>query len=230
MTEEKDALVLIVERNAFYKRMHMLALVVLLLCLLVIGMLVSSVVYLTRNPTHPLYFATDAVSRLLNIVPVSVPNMSQNDVIAWAEEAVERSYAVDFVNYRQQLQTVSRYFTTYGWYQFMKGLTASNNLTAIQQRRMIVLAQMVGQPKIVTEGILAGAYAWKFELPVLVTYWLPPYNDTSKILNPLVVSVIIQRQPILQSYQGLGVIQMIGTLAPTQNSAPPQISATPTNS
>lgn len=226
----KDALVVIFERNAFYKRMHMLAFGALILSIIVIGILISVILFLLRNPTHPLYFATDPVSRLLTIVPVNIPNMSPPDVMSWAEEAVEKSYAVDYLNYHQQLQSAEKYFSNYGWTQFLQGLSASNNLLAIKGRRMIVLAQAIDQPKVITQGLLGGAYAWKFQIPLLVTYWLPPYDNNSKILNPLLVTVILQRQPELQSYKGLSVLQMIGTLAPTPAAQPQEISATPTNS
>ena len=213
---QEDALVLVQLRNHFYKKKYYLALIAYLLSLLVVGILVCALVYLIRNPTHPLYFVTDRLGRLIQDLPLDTPNMPTNDVAAWAIDAVEGAYSYDHVNYRAELQSVQKYFSDYGWRNYMSSLTASNNLLALTQRKMIIIAKVVSQPKLVTEGLLGGAYAWKFELPVLVTYLTPPYDEKSRFQNPLIVTVVVQRKSILTSYKGLAIIQMIGSIVLTQ--------------
>lgn len=84
----KDALVLIFERNAFYKRLHYLAIGVFVLCLAIIAILTFVAIHLYRHPTQPLFFATDEVTHLIQVVPVDTPNMATVDVLKWASEAV----------------------------------------------------------------------------------------------------------------------------------------------
>lgn len=227
-----DALVMISLRNAFYQRKFYFVFFIFLLAVIVIGFLTSVLIYLVKNPTRPLYFVTDEVSRLIQDVPKNVPNMSTNDVASWVSEAVETAFSYDFVNYRLQLQNAQKYFTDYGWQQYMKGLTQSNNLLALKQRKLVGIANVVESPKLLVEGGLGGAYAWKFEIPVLMTYLIPPFDDKSKFQNPLLVTVVVQRQSILTSYKGLGIVQMIANLAitaPSQNlnAAPPEAGPTP---
>lgn len=224
---ENDALVLVFARNSFYKRLHYLALAVFVLCLLVIGVLIGTIVYLHKNPSHPLFFATNEVSDLIQVVPVGMPNMNNDDIIKWTIDAVENSYSIDYVNFRAEFQNAEKYFTNYGWNNFMTALSRSNNLPAITQRKLVGIAKVVGTPKIVREGILGGSYAWLIQMPVLMTYSFPPYDDKSKFLNPLDVSVIVQRQPALQGDQGLGIVQLISTFVTTPNQ-PQEISGTPT--
>lgn len=226
---DQDALVVVLARNAFYKRLHYLALAVFLWCIVVLAMLSWAVLYLVRNPTHPLYFATDDVGRLIEIIPVATPNMTKEDVIKWSIDAVEATYSYDYINYRAQLQEAQKYFTNYGWTQYINALRASNNLVALTQRKMVALAQVVGQPKVLVEGLLSGAYAWKFQMPVLVTYLYPPYDDKSRFTNPLEVTVIVQRQPPLEGYKGLGILQMIGTFVASSSNQPQEISGTQTD-
>lgn len=223
----EDALVLIFARNAFYRRMHFLALGAVALSLFVIAFLLWMMIYLIKHPTHPLYFATDNVGRLIHIIPVNVPNMPQDAVIAWTVEAVQKSLSFDFINYRAQIQSAEKYFTPYGWQNYMRALEVSNNYLGLAKNKWIIIAQVVEQPKVITQGILSGAYAWKFQMPVLVTYWSPPYDNKSKFANALNVSVIVQRQEILQSYKGLGIAQIVATSAATQNPLQ-EISNTPT--
>jgi intracellular multiplication protein IcmL len=207
---DEDALVSIQLRNQFYKKKYHFALGIYLLCIVAIIILITLLVYLTKNPTKPLYFLTDSVGRLVQEVPVSVPapGMSTDVVAAWAVEAVEAAYSYNFMNYRAQLQDAQKYFTEYGWRNYMAGLTATNNLLALTERKMIFVAKAVGKPKLINQGVLGGAYAWKFQFPLLVNFLEAPY-DKATFSNAYVVTVIVQRQKLLQSYKGLAIIQMI---------------------
>lgn len=216
-----NALVMVHLRNEFYKTKYYLVLGVYILSLVVIVVLGSILFFLLKNPTHPFYYAADSVGRLIKEVPVQFPNMSTDEVAAWAVEAVEAAYSYDFVNYRAELQEAQKYFTDYGWRKYIESLTESNNLLALTQRRLVIIAKVVDKPQLIVEGPLSGAYAWKFQMPVLTTNLLPPYDGKlPSFTNPLMVSVIVQRQKLLQSYKGLGILQMIGTLQVSPTAQP----------
>lgn len=225
---DEHALKVIFERNAFYRRMYLLALATYAVALTVIISLVCVLYYLLNHPVEPLYFATDPVGRLINVIPITRPNMSKEDVEKWTVKAVEKANTYDYVNYRQQLQEAQGYFTNFGWRKYMQALKASNNLVGITERKLIYEAKVIGYPKLITQGNMRTGirqYAWKFEIPMLVSFWDPPY-DKPRYQSAQTVSVIVQRQPILQSRDGLGIVQMIVTAAATQ-STQQQISNTP---
>lgn len=224
--DANDALAIVFSRNTFYRQLHFLALGVVGLLLLVILILSLISIHLYRNPPNALFFATDNIGRLIPIIPNNVPNMTLDDVSAWTVQAVETANSFDFVNYRAQLQGSQRYFTSYGWTTFMRALIASNNLVAVTTRKLVAVAKVVDKPKLVTQGVLQGKYAWKFQMPLLVTYMFPPYDGNSQYSNALTVNVIVQRQPILQSDKGLGILQLIETVA--TSAAPQTISNVPT--
>ena len=131
----------------------------------------------------------------------------------WAINAVEKANSYDYVNYREQLQSAQKYFTPYGWIKFMGAFKSSNNLVGLTTRKMVFEAKVIGEPVLEVQGLLGGAYAWKFNMPMLVTYWEPPYDEQSKYANAQSVTVIVQRQPILQSNDGVGIVQFVATLA-----------------
>ena len=110
----------------------------------------------------------------------------------------------------------------------MNALRTSNNLPAVIARKEIIEAQVIDTPKIVTQGLLSGSYAWKFQMPLLVKYALPPYDSQSQFTNALLVTVIVQRQKALESYQGLGILQLIASFAESNPSQPPVLSTIPT--
>lgn len=209
-----DPLKLAIARNTFYRRRYLIALGVFFLFLTVIAILSGMLIYIYTTPTKPVYFATDPVGRLEDVIPIDRPNMDDDQVKEWAIDAVQHAYSYDFVNYRAQLQWTQKYFSTFGWEKFMSALTGSNNLEAITKRKLVVVARVVDEPIVKVKGIVGtGSYAWKLEMPLLVTYWMPPYDEKSNFSNSLKISVIIQREPILQSYKGLGILQIVGSAA-----------------
>lgn len=220
-----DALIQVCLRNEFYKKKFHWAVGIYVLSLVVIAFLAGVLIFLTKNPVHPLYFVTDKVGRLIVDTPRTSPNMSTDDVSDWTVEAIESAFSYDFVNYRAELQNAQKYFTNYGWNNYMDSLQAMNVLLALTERNLVVVAKVVAKPKLQVQGILGGAYAWKFQVPLLVTYYNPPYNEKSKYQNPLMVTVVVQRQSILTSYKGLGILQVIANLvlapATSNLNAPP---------
>lgn len=204
-----DALVLVLSRNAFYKRLHVLTLGALGLNIVVILMLICMLVYLLKNPAKPLYFAADDVGRLIQIVPVSMPNMTNEQVAAWTVNAVQAAYSYDYINYRAQLQSAENYFTRYGWNKYMSALSLSGNMRALTNRKQVVIAQVIAPPKLLGQGMLQGAVAWKYAMQLLVIYTMPPYDGTNQFSNALLVEATVQRQPILQGDDGLGIVQLI---------------------
>jgi intracellular multiplication protein IcmL len=218
LTSGDDAVVMIHQRNEFYRnKLHWMLGVFLLGLIAIIG-LTGMLVYMTRNPIHPLYFITDNAGRLIQDIPLGQPNMSTQDVALWAEDAVVAANSYDYANYHAQLQRAQKYFTDYGWRSYMKGLQASNNLEALTKRKLIFLAKVAGQPKLLAEGRVGKSqiYAWKLQIPVVITYLLPPYDGLpgkSKFENAYLFTVLVMRQSVLTSFKGLGIMQIIGASA-----------------
>jgi intracellular multiplication protein IcmL len=221
-----DPLALIFKRNSFYRRQYLLVLVAIGLAVLAIFTLLFVWFYIVKYPQSAFYFAVDNTGHLLEDVSIKEQYLTEADVFAWTIKAIESANSFDYINYRAQLENARKYFNDYGWINYKKSLDAANNLTAIIQRKMISTARVVDRPKILKVGILYDAYTWKLEMPLLVTYWLPPYDDKNKFSNSLQVTVVVQRQPVLQSYQGLSILQLIETSAAVSNQ-PQEISNVP---
>lgn len=204
-----DALMLVELRNQFYRKKFHFLLGVFALSLVVIMILISILVYLINHTTQPYYFVADSLGRFIQEPSVKEPNMSMQDVMDWTKEAVENAYSFDSVNYRGQLQEAEKYFSPKAWDDYMKELTASNNLLTIQQRKWIFVAK-ANPPKLLTEGFVGGALSWRFEIPLIVSYLKPPLFDEKTVTrNVYVVTVIVQRQKLLESYKGLAIISMV---------------------
>lgn len=205
---QDDPLVLVYLRNEFYKKKFYWVSCIFMLSVIGIIVLSSMLYYLLGHPRQPLYFIADPVTRLQQDVPLADPNMTLDEVIAWTTTAIQAAYTYDYTNYRAQLQSAQKYFTNYGWTKYMQGLRDSNNLTALTERHYIQVGVVVEKPQVLVQGHMGSTYAYRLRMPVLMTYWAPPYDDKSKIFNPLMVTVIVQRQSLLSSQTGLGIVQM----------------------
>lgn len=212
-----DAMVMVQARNQFYQKKTYLLLGILCLTLAVAAALAGILLYLMKHPTQPVYFVADESGRLVQEIPLSQPDRPLEEVAAWVVEAVENAYTYNYINFRAQLQSAEKYFSPYGWQQYMKGLTASNNLLALEQRKMLFIAKVTAPPKLLIQGRVGGSYAYKFEMPVLVAYLSPPYDNVlgkSRFDNALIVRVIVQRQKRLLSYKGLAILQLLASVPP----------------
>jgi intracellular multiplication protein IcmL len=202
-----DVMMLVLKRNAYYRKLYLYALAACVLGFIAIVGLTVSLYAIMRIPKEPLYFPTNAAGELINEMPLNQPNMSIEQVKEWVTDAVEASSTFNFVNYRSQLQHLSSYFTDYGWSTFKKALNTEGTIQAVLERRWIMTAHVSGDITLVQQGLIKGQYAWKFTMPLLVTTWGAPYDERGKGLTPLKVTVIVQREPLLQSYRGLGIVQ-----------------------
>lgn len=61
-------------------------------------------------------------------------------------------------------------FTSDAWQQFLLQLKDSGNLQAIDVKKIIVSAVISGAPVVAYQGMLDGRYAWKVQVPLLVTF------------------------------------------------------------
>lgn len=209
----EEALVVVRNRNDFYRDSYRKVIGALLFSILIVVVLGCALVYLVTNPPTPRYFATSVDGRITPLVPLNQPNISQAALLQWANTAAISAYTYNFVNYRQALQAASASFTPDGWSAFMQALENSNNLNAVTAKKLVVSAVATGAPVILQQGVLNGAYAWRVQMPMLVTYQSASQFSRQSIL----VTMLITRIPTLNSPEGIGIAQFVaeGTTAPT---------------
>jgi intracellular multiplication protein IcmL len=201
----EDALTAVGLRNQFYKdsqRKVMLALLVAMLVNLVLGALL---VYIITHPPAPRYFATTVNGRITPLFPLNEPNQSDSAVLQWANQAAIAAFTYNFVNYRDELQASSVFFTDVGWDQFLSALQGSNNLDAVKAKKLVVSAVATRAPIILQKGVLNGNYSWRVQMPILVTY--QSASEFTQQNN--VVTMLITRVSTLNSPQGIGIAQFV---------------------
>src|SRR6056297_988762 len=210
---ERSAVELVRMRNDFYRDNYRRVITVLLLAFFTICLLIGSLVYVLTHPPAPKYFATSTSGRIVPLVPLDQPNLSTASLLQWANTAAVAAFSYNFVNYRQELQAASEFFTAEGWDAYLQSLKDSDNLVAVQQKKLVVSAVATGAPIINQSGVVDGRYTWQIQMPLLVTY-----QSLSQITEQsLMVNMVITRISTLDSPRGIGIAQFIATQSGTTN-------------
>lgn len=201
----EDALSVVALRNDFYKDSQRKVIFAVLIAVLVNFIMASMLVYILTHPPAPKYFATSINGRITPLFPLNEPNQSDSAVLQWANQAAIAAFTYNFVNYRDELQASSGFFTADGWDQFLSALQSSNNLDAVKAKKLIVSAVATRAPIILQKGILNGSFSWRVQMPILVTY--QSASEFTQQNN--VVTLLITRVSTLNSPRGIGISQFV---------------------
>ncbi|KTD66073.1 type IVB secretion system apparatus protein IcmL/DotI [Legionella spiritensis] len=201
----QDALTAVNIRNQFYKSGQRKVTLVLLASIACNIMFFYLLLYIVYNPPGPRYFPTGINGRITRLYPLTEPNQSNSSVLQWAGEAAVAAFTYNYVNYRQELQASSGFFTAKGWELFLNALDESNNLEAVKQKKLIVSAVATSAPAIKNAGFYQGRYSWRIEVPVLVTY----QSATEYTQQNNMVTMVVTRVSTLNSPSGIGIAQFV---------------------
>jgi len=168
-------------------------------------MLIIGITYRATHPTPPRYFATTPDGRLINIHPLNDPVVTDDFVLQWSAEAARKAFDLDFVNWKEQLQNASQNFTPAGWNWFLQQLKSSNNLNTLTSLKMVSDAQITGAPQLLRKAVIDGHYAWKIQVPLLVTY----QNEARSITQTVNLTMIVLRMPVQDYPQRIAINNFI---------------------
>lgn len=202
----KDPLLSVVMRNSYYRDGFRSMIKIVFLETAAIVALVVALIY-THNVRNPMdrYFATTADGRLVQMVPLNTPNLSQAALLSWVAQAGTEVMTFGFHDYQRRLQKSSRHFTSKGWESFTAALQQSRILESVKAKQQVVTAAPQSAPVLVQEGLMQGIYKWIIELPLRVTYQAGQSSRTDSLL----VTIYVERVSTLENPQGVGIDQWI---------------------
>lgn len=209
----EDALELIKLRNNFYRDNYRRVVGALLSMILINIILVSVVFYQILNPAPPQYFATSTDGRITPLYPLSDPMMAPAELLQWAERAAVAVNSYNFVNYKEALQSAQNSFTPDGWKYYQDALKSSGTLDAVLAKKLVVSAVPTGAPVVLEQGVISGRYAWKVQLPLLVTY----LSASESTQQPVIVTMVISRVPTVDMPRGVAIVSFISSPGKTSS-------------
>lgn len=207
--EEKpdtSGLATVVIRNEFYRDGYRSLLKMALIQSIVILGLIGVMYYVVQvNQKEFRYFATTEDGRLIPMVPLNQPNLSAPALMSWVAQAATEVMTFSFSDYRRRLQEASRNFTKRGWESFTQALQRSRIIEMVEENQQVLTAAPKGAPILEEEGLVAGRYQWKVQVPLILTYQSGAKNTSSGHL----VTVVVVRVPRLESPNGVGIEQWV---------------------
>ncbi|MBS0289057.1 MAG: type IVB secretion system apparatus protein IcmL/DotI [Proteobacteria bacterium] len=200
---------MILLRNHYYYDSYRKLMIICICLLFIITMLAFFLRYEIKEIQPPSYFATSIDGSPLPLIPLGLPNLQDNALKTWAMEAAIEAYNMNFVNYRYAIQKARAYFTPAGFENYLKAIQESRNLDALKRKKMIVYAQINGTPEILKDSNsdpnlrVNGKFAWRVQIPVIVTYENSIPED--RIIQTNILTMLITRMSPLESPIGVGI-------------------------
>lgn len=205
-----DPMVAIITRNSYYRDgFRNLMVVSFFGAIAIAGLAIAIIAFIKLHQPQNKYFATTSDGRLIRMVPLNEPNLTQAALMSWVAQASTEVMTFGFHDYRRRLQEASRHFTRGGWESFTTALTQSRIIEAVEAQQQVVTTVPRSAPILVQEGVTReGRYFWRVQLPLAVTY-----QSAAKSRNEfMVVEITVVRVPTLENPIGVGIDQWIGIL------------------
>ena len=206
----KDAVSTVLGRNSFYRDGYRMLLRISFIQAGIIILLIIAVVGLATTLTvKPIYFATTADGRIIDIVPLDQPYLSNARVVIWVKRTIQEIMGFGYHNYERHMDNIKNLFTISGFSNFEKALNDAKFIDAVKARRVTVSLEIRGEPEIISEGIVNGVYRWYVKVPITYHYdgEQPPAPQSFDLILQLV------RVSTLQNPEGIGIEQWISNPA-----------------
>lgn len=168
------------DRESFLKKMVLmsLALNVILAVGLTITLMSSDVIYK--------YFTVDQQGRIVPVVAMDQPVLTEGALREWAADCVRSSYTFMFANYKDALgNSLGRCFTKDGSVKFKEQLVNSGIVKQIVSGQGALVTQIDGIVNIKKEGLVDGAKAYVIEVPVKIQKIFP--NEAPQVKDWTVI-------------------------------------------
>jgi len=196
----------VVLRNEYYRDGYRLALrVAVIQSIIIIGLIGAMFFVIKVHQPENRYFATTEDGRLVPMVSLSEPNLSNPALMSWVAQAATEVMTFGFNDYRRRLQEASRNFTRRGWESFTQALNASRFIETIEAGSQVLTAAPRGAPVLQREGVVNGQYQWVIQIPMVLTFQSGSQTRSSS----WIVTLVVVRVPRLESPNGVGIAQWI---------------------
>lgn len=198
----------VVLRNEYYRDGYRLALrVSVVQSFIIIGLIAAMFFVIKVHQPENRYFATTEDGRLIPMVSLTQPNLSNPALMSWVAQAATETMTFGFADYRRRLQESSRHFTRKGWESFTSALQQGSIIESIESNRQVITAAPRGAPILQSEGEVNGQYQWIVQIPMVLSYQAGSKTRT----DTWIVTLVVVRVPRLESPNGVGIAQWIAT-------------------
>lgn len=205
-SEDTSGLGNVLIRNEFYRDGYRMALRVAVIQSFVILFLVGAMYFVVQvHQPADKYFATTTDGRVIPVVALDEPNLSDAALLAWVVQAATETMTFGFSDYRRRLQESSRHFTKSGWAAFAQELSDEKIIEKVDSNKQMIRAAPAAAPVIEQKTIRAGRYQWVVRFPLVLSY----ESESGVRSDRWEVRLTVVRVPRLESPNGVGIQQWL---------------------
>ena len=198
----------VAERNGFYRDVaKKMIKVSIILAIALIVSIVLNVVQVLMRP-KPEYFAITHDGRLIPMLPLSDPLVSEERVLSFAQQVAQASFIFDFQNYRAQFTNLlsRQFYTKAGYASFQNAINQSTLLEKVISKKLVVSAVVPAAPVVTREWDDGPVHKWRIEMPLSLTL---QGQEQSAGSMELILALVVERVPLVDAPAGIGVSQII---------------------
>lgn len=160
--------------------------------------LIIAIVFLTR--THREVIAATPEGRLIPIVPLDKPYVSDARVLGYVDECARMVFSHDFLHWRTSLQGAKTCFTEKGGDAVEEALAPW--VKDIVEREMTMSVSLSDTPVIAKRGEFEGNFAWRVQAPISLFRRGTKTKDTPR---PYILHVVVRRVGLDQNPRGIAI-------------------------
>lgn len=171
------------------------------LSLAVVALLVALIiafVFLTR--THREVIAATPDGRLIPIVPLDKPYVSDARVLGYVDECARMVFSHDFLHWRTTLQGSKTCFTEKGGDAVEEALAPW--VKDIVDRELTMSVSLSDTPVIAKRGEFDGKFAWRVQAPISL---FRRGTKVSDMPRPFILHVVVRRVGLDQNPRGIAI-------------------------
>lgn len=160
----------------------------------------------TRQPETS-YFATQEGHRILPLVALDRPYLSQDQILSFTGMCTTRALTLSFSSWQSDIDAAKSCFTSAGWDAFITSVTESGTLDFITKRRLNSTAMVAGA-SVVEEGrdmLAPNRYVWRVKTPISINFESAS-EKSSQIIEALVEVV---RTETYENDHGIAISRFI---------------------
>ena len=161
---------------------------------------------LLLNQPKPRYFAATPDLRLAPMIPLDQPLLTQEGLLTWASNAITGAMSLNFLEWREKLETIRPHFDDAAYKSFLASLQSSGVLDMIRDKRLSASAVATRAPVIIASGLVGGKATWKVEFPLIVSY---ESSQGVESTQKLLATVLVCRASTAKTPRGVVIQQVV---------------------
>lgn len=161
-------------------------------------------VYVWTHPPTPKYFVIDG-RKTREVTALDSPVVDDAQLLEWSTRAALAPYNINYNDYPQQLSAASRRFSKRGWNSFASSMMDTKNFDTMKRAMLLCYAQAQRAAIISEVTTVAGALAYRIQVPIVQTC----QNNNANITQNLMIKALVARTNAEDRPDGLEIDELV---------------------